>query len=174
MSPPLFNKPAFLVGADGSLCIRRVSCEAGLCAQSGRSRVELAAEQRNLSEPGQQVCFYDLLYPGATLPGARRSLVRPAGNRGLEGRAPLPRQALPVPPLGPVGHWAPAVQAAVAIHPGVWGVELAVPLASLDHALPEGFWGVNFSRFTPANAAASRWVGARRVDFNPAVPGSSF
>ncbi|MCH8133126.1 MAG: phosphodiester glycosidase family protein [Myxococcales bacterium] len=100
LSPPLFNKPAFLVGADGSLCIRRVSCEAGLCAQSGRSRVELAAEQRNLSEPGQQVCFYDLLYPGASLPGDGRSLVRLVGNRIMEVHHTLPGQDLPVLPVG--------------------------------------------------------------------------
>ena len=78
------------------------------------------------------------------------------------------------PPLGPVGHWAPAVQAAVAVHPGVWVVELAVPLASLAHAPTEGFWGVNFTRFTPTDSEASSWAGARRYYYNPADLGSMY
>ena len=95
-------------------------------------------------------------------------VVKPAGavitERGVSSQ----------PPLGPVGHWAPAVQAAVSVHPGVWVVELAIPLNSFDNVPPQGFWGVNFTRFTPANAEASSWAGTRRYYYNPADLGSMY
>ncbi len=83
-SPPLFNKPAFLVGDDGALSIRRVSCKAGLRVRAGRSTVELGPDDRNPLAPGDGACFYDLFHDSATLPGEGRTLVRLVGNRIME------------------------------------------------------------------------------------------
>jgi hypothetical protein len=83
-SPPLFNKPAFLVDEDGALSIRRVSCEQGLTLRASRSTVELAPEVRNLADPGAGPCFYDLLFDSPALPGGGRTIVRLVGNRIME------------------------------------------------------------------------------------------
>jgi glycosyltransferase involved in cell wall biosynthesis len=84
LSPPLFNKPAFLVGEDGALSIRRVSCASGLRARAGRTTTEMGPDDRNLVEPGDGVCFYDLFFDAETLPGDGRTLVRLVGNRIME------------------------------------------------------------------------------------------
>jgi hypothetical protein len=84
VSPPLFNKPAFLVGEDRGLSIRRVSCELGLTLRASRTSVELGPETRNLENPGAGPCFYDLFHDAPTLPGDGRSLVRLVGNRIME------------------------------------------------------------------------------------------
>jgi glycosyltransferase involved in cell wall biosynthesis len=84
LSPPLFNKPAFLVGEDRSLSIRRVSCELGLTLRARRTIVELGPETRNLESPGTGPCFYDLFHDSPTLPGDGRSIVRLAGSRIVE------------------------------------------------------------------------------------------
>ena len=84
LSPPLFEKPAFLVGEDRTLSIRRVSCKQGLILRAGRTTIELGPETRNLAKPGSDPCFYDLFYDAPTLPGDGRSLVRLVGNRIME------------------------------------------------------------------------------------------
>ncbi len=45
LSPPLFNKPAFLVGEDRALSIRRVSCELGLTARASRTRTRSGSSE---------------------------------------------------------------------------------------------------------------------------------
>jgi glycosyltransferase involved in cell wall biosynthesis len=84
LSPPLFNKPAFLVGEDRKLSIRRVSCEQGLTLRARRTIIELGPETRNLENPGADPCFYDLFHDSPTLPGDGRSIVRLVGNRIME------------------------------------------------------------------------------------------
>jgi glycosyltransferase involved in cell wall biosynthesis len=84
LSPPLFNKPAFLVGDDGALSIRRVGCDAGIRVRSARSTLDLYPEDRNRTRPDDGICFYDLFYDAATLPGDGRTLVRLVGNRIME------------------------------------------------------------------------------------------
>jgi hypothetical protein len=100
MSPPLFEKPAFLVAEDGALSIRRVSCALGITVRAGRSTLELSAEQRNLKEPGPDPCFYDLFFDTPMLPGDGRSLVRLVGNRIIEIVHTKPGEQLPVLPVG--------------------------------------------------------------------------
>ena len=100
LSPPLFNKPAFLVGEDGSLSIRRVSCAGGLRVQGRRTGVEFAPESRNLEVPPETPCFYDLLYRGQTLPGDGRTIVRLVGNRIMELLPARPGEPIPVLPVG--------------------------------------------------------------------------
>jgi hypothetical protein len=100
LSPPLFNKPAFLVGEDRQLSIRRVSCDQGLSLGAGRTIVELDAKTRNLEHPGAGPCFYDLLYDCPTLPGDGRSIVRLVGNRIMEIVETKPGENPPVLPVG--------------------------------------------------------------------------
>jgi glycosyltransferase involved in cell wall biosynthesis len=100
LSPPLFDKPAFIVSKDRSLGIRRVSCAAGLSARIGRVVVEFPAANRNETSPGAAPCFYDLLYPGETLPGDGRTIVRLVGSRIMEVRSTEPGEDVPVLPVG--------------------------------------------------------------------------
>jgi hypothetical protein len=100
LSPPLFNKPAFLVGEDRKLSIRRVSCEQGLTLRARRTIVELGAETRNLENPGADPCFYDLFYDSPTLPGDGRSIVRLVGNRIMEIANTKSGENPPVLPVG--------------------------------------------------------------------------
>jgi hypothetical protein len=100
LSPPLFNKPAFLVGEDRKLSIRRVSCEQGLTLRVRRTTVELGPETRNLENPGADPCFYDLFYDSATLPGDGRSIVRLVGNRIMEIANTKSGENPPVLPVG--------------------------------------------------------------------------
>ena len=100
VSPPLFNKPAFLVGEDRSLSIHRVNCAGGLRLRARRGSVELGPERRNLRDPGDAACFYDLLYDASTLPGDGRSIVRLAGNRIVEIVETQPGEHPPVLPVG--------------------------------------------------------------------------
>jgi glycosyltransferase involved in cell wall biosynthesis len=100
LCPPLFNKPAFLIGDDRTLSIRRVSCERGLTIRLGRTIVKLGPETRNLQNPGTGPCFYDLLCDLPTLPGNGRSIVRLVGNRIME---IVDTNSGENPPLLPVG-----------------------------------------------------------------------
>ena len=100
LSPPLFNKPAFVVGEDRSLSIRRVSCAGGLRAKAVRAALELGPESRNPATPGNAPCFYDLLYAGVTLPGDGRTIVRLVGNRIMEVHETGPGEEVPILPVG--------------------------------------------------------------------------
>lgn len=85
LSPPLFNKPAFLVYPDGRLDIQRVNCSQGISISAGDSRFVLPASARNPLHPSVgQACFYDLLFGGDAIPGAGRVIVRLAGNAIVE------------------------------------------------------------------------------------------
>jgi hypothetical protein len=100
LCPPLFAKPALLVGKDRSLSIRRVSCAEGLQARGPRSQTDFPPEARNPSRPGAAACFYDLLYPADSLPGDGRVLVRVVGNRVMEIHKTRTGESLPVLPVG--------------------------------------------------------------------------
>ena len=127
MSPPLFGKPAFLVGEDGALSIRRVSCELGLTLRAGRTTLELGAERRNLKEPGPDPCFYDLFFDAPTLPGDGRCFVRLVGNRIIEIVHTKSGEQLPVLPVGLV------ISFAAGTLPQQWkvGRTLAIEVAGL-------------------------------------------
>ena len=100
LSPPLFNKPAFVVAADRSLAIRRVSCAGGLVAKGLGGAVEFGPDTRNLAHPGEAPCYYDLLFPGESLPGDGRCLLRLVGNRIMEVCETGAGEQLPVLPVG--------------------------------------------------------------------------
>ena len=107
LSPPLFDKPAFVVGKDRSLSIRRVSCVGGLRAKAVRAGIELGPESRNPVIPGDAPCFYDLLYAGVTLQGDGRTIVRLVGNRIIEVRKTGPGEEVPILPVGLVFSFPP-------------------------------------------------------------------
>jgi glycosyltransferase involved in cell wall biosynthesis len=128
LSPPLFNKPAFLVGEDRKLSIRRVSCERGLTLRARRTTLELGPETRNLENPGAGPCFYDLFHDSPTLPGDGRSIVRLVGNRIMEIANTKSGENPPVLPVGLV------ISFPAGGVPSEWevGRTLAIEVAGLD------------------------------------------
>jgi hypothetical protein len=137
LCPPLFNKPAFIVGPDGSLAIRRVSCDQGLSVSASGTRVHIDGARRNGPADGDSACFYDLLYPGDALPGEGRSIVRLVGNRIMEVLATQAGEEVPVLPVGLSLSFAPGTL------PAGWepGTELDIELPGLPemaHAVEAG------------------------------------
>lgn len=101
LSPPLFDKPAFVVSEDGSLDIRRISTAAGLSARlDDHDPVEFSASSRNLASPGPEPCFYDLLHDAETLPGDGRIIIRLVGSMIMEVRSTALGETVPVLPVG--------------------------------------------------------------------------
>jgi len=100
LSPPLFDKPSFVVFEDGSLEIRRISNAEGFSAEMDQEFVEFSASSRNLADPGEFPCFYDLLYPSETIPGNGRVLVRLVGNQIMEICQTSSNESIPVLPVG--------------------------------------------------------------------------
>ena len=81
ISPPLFNKPAFLIYPDGSLDIRRVNCDNGIIISDDHIRLELSRRNRNPAEPiPDEICYYDLMYDEEKMRGDGRVIVQLAGN----------------------------------------------------------------------------------------------
>jgi len=137
LCPPLFNKPAFIVAPDGSLAIRRVSCAQGLSVSACGSNVHLDAAHRNGPAGDDAPCFYDLLYPGDTLPGEGRSIVRLVGNRIMEVLATQAGEEVPVLPVGLSFSFAPGTL------PAGWGpgteLDIELPgLSEMAHAVEAG------------------------------------
>ncbi len=100
LSPPLFNKPAFVVMPDGSLTIRRVNCSQGITIHNPEKPICLPPETYNLDVPTAAPCFYDLLFDHEEFSGDGRVLVRLAGNRIKEIIHSKPGETLPVLPVG--------------------------------------------------------------------------
>ena len=98
--PPLFNKPALLVGKDDSLSIRRVSARSGMRISGAGVTVHFERSCYNAVTPGAGPCFYDLLFPGSELPGDGRTLVRLAGAQVMEVIHTGAGQDVPVLPVG--------------------------------------------------------------------------
>jgi hypothetical protein len=71
------------------------------------------------------------------------------------------------PPLGGWAFWPADVRVAVRPGPGVWFVELAIPLASLGERANEKMWGINFMRFSPAGGESASWSGTPRYYYDP-------
>ena len=100
ISPPLFNKPALLVGTDGSLSIRRVNAGSGMRVRGAGVTVHFERSGYNVVTPGAGPCFYDLLFPDNELPGDGRTLVRLAGAYVMEVIHTGAGQRVPVLPVG--------------------------------------------------------------------------
>ncbi len=80
LSPPLFNKPAFIVYPDGTLDIKRVSSRNGITVSDNNTTIKFTASNYNLKNPGNKPCYYDLMYPEEYIEGNGRVIVRLAGN----------------------------------------------------------------------------------------------
>jgi hypothetical protein len=80
LSPPLFNKPAFIVLPNGILKIRRVNSSGGITISDSSNNIVFPHDTYNLKHPGSTPCFYDLLYPDEHLEGNGRVLVRLTGH----------------------------------------------------------------------------------------------
>ena len=101
LSPPLFNKPAFLVYAGGRLDIQRVNCAGGLRIGDERRQVTFSAAARNLPHPPpDEACFYDLMHPQAVIAGNGRVVLRLAGNVIKEVIHTAANQSVPIIPVG--------------------------------------------------------------------------
>ena len=98
--PPLFNKPALMVGKDDSLTIRRVNVRSGFRVSGAGVTVDFEPGGYNSVTPGRGPCFYDLLFTESELPEDGRTLVRLAGARVMEVIHSAPGQNVPVLPVG--------------------------------------------------------------------------
>jgi len=78
------------------------------------------------------------------------------------------------PPLGKAVLWPVQAQLAVARHPGLWVVEMSIPLSALPGGQAERFWGVNFTRFATQGCEASSWSEAPRYFYDPRNLGTMF
>ncbi|HYW95622.1 MAG TPA: phosphodiester glycosidase family protein, partial [Bacteroidales bacterium] len=101
ISPPLFNKPALLFYDNGAIDIRRVNCAKGLTLTLGGQTFDIPSELRNPEIPGGDVCFYDLMMDGNTIPDDNdRVTVRLSGNRIMEVLPAGKNQGIQVIPVG--------------------------------------------------------------------------
>jgi glycosyltransferase involved in cell wall biosynthesis len=100
VSPPLYNKPAFIILADGSLKIEQVNCSKGLTISDSVNTIVFTPETYNPLEPLTNHCFYDLLYPESYLMGNGRILVRLSGNIIKDIIYTKDNQKIPVLPVG--------------------------------------------------------------------------
>jgi hypothetical protein len=78
------------------------------------------------------------------------------------------------PPLGRSYPWPVRLSAAVGAAPGLWTVELAIPLKDFGPGAAKRTWGVNFTRFSTAERAASSWAGAIRYFYDPKNLGTMY
>ncbi|GAF76029.1 unnamed protein product, partial [marine sediment metagenome] len=114
LSPPLFNKPAFIVYSDGTLDIKRVSSRNGITiahpptpSQREGEAIEFTASNYNKvlsanwrKDLGGASCYYDLMYPEEYIEGNGRVIVRLAGNVIKEVIHTKDKQKIKIIPVG--------------------------------------------------------------------------
>ncbi len=100
LSPPLFNKPAFIVKPDGGLQVRRVNCSQGITIADSGGTLSFGPDSYNLDLPNEKPCFYDLLYKNDSVLGDGRVVVRLAGNKIKELVTTSSSEKVPVLPVG--------------------------------------------------------------------------
>lgn len=84
LSPPLFNKAAFLIDNKGKAEIRLVNCSRGIVIQWNNHRIELTSANYNRKNPGKELAFYDLMYEEQYIRGNGRTAVRFSGRTVME------------------------------------------------------------------------------------------
>jgi glycosyltransferase involved in cell wall biosynthesis len=82
--PPLFNKAALLIHKDGSIIIKRVNSGAGLSISGRKWSVDLNRENYNVSSPGDEIAYYDLMYGEEIIEGGGRTIIRFSGKHVKE------------------------------------------------------------------------------------------
>ena len=80
VSPPLYNKVAFMVNINGKPDIRRVNSKKGITVSRGKTKVIINSENYNREDPGPEPCYYDLLYKSGEIIAKDRVIVRLSGN----------------------------------------------------------------------------------------------
>lgn len=100
LSPPLFNKAALLIDKNGRADIQRVSCAGGITIKLGKQRFVLTKDQHNPQDPGDTIAYYDLMFPGRTIPAAGRTIARFSGRILREVFIGKPGEAVGIIPVG--------------------------------------------------------------------------
>jgi len=100
LSPPLFNKPAFIVLQDGSIKIKRVNSSKGMTISDSSNKIVFSPQTYNPKHLLNSPCFYDLLYVDDQLIGNGRVIVRLSGNIIIEIVYTKENQTVPVLPVG--------------------------------------------------------------------------
>jgi hypothetical protein len=99
-SPPLYNKPAFIVRTDGTLKIQQVNCSKGFTISDSNNKIVFTPQTYNPISPSSDHCFYDLLYPEKYIIGNARILARLSGNIIKDIIYTEKNQKIPVLPVG--------------------------------------------------------------------------
>ena len=100
LSMPLYNKPAFIVLADGTLKIKRVNCSQGIAISDSGNTIIFTPEAYNPRQAPKRPCCYDLLFQDEYLEGNGRVLVRLAGNVIKDIIHTKENEKIPVLPVG--------------------------------------------------------------------------
>ncbi len=100
LSPPLFNKPAFIVLPDGTLKIYRVNSSKGITISDSSNIIVFSPETYNPKHHLNSPCFYDLLFPDDKLEGNGRILIRLMGNTVIDIIHTKENEAVTVLPVG--------------------------------------------------------------------------
>ncbi|MCJ7695677.1 MAG: phosphodiester glycosidase family protein [Anaerolineaceae bacterium] len=99
-SPPLFNKPAFIVLPDGTIEIRRVNSSNGITISDSSNRIEFSPDTYNPKYQLNTPCYYDLLFLDDQLEGNGRILVRLSGHTIIDIIHTTENEIVPVLPVG--------------------------------------------------------------------------
>ncbi|UCH14817.1 MAG: phosphodiester glycosidase family protein, partial [Bacteroidales bacterium] len=80
VSPPLYNKAALLIYDNGKIDIKKANSNNGISVSRGKTRVNFTRENYNLISPGQEPCYYDLMFKKEEIITKNRVVIRLAGN----------------------------------------------------------------------------------------------
>ncbi len=100
LSPPLFNKPAFIVLPDGTVKIKRVNSSNGITISDSSNKIVFPPDTYNPKHQLNTPCFYDLLFPDDQLEGNGRILVRLTGHTIIDIIHTKENEMVPVLPVG--------------------------------------------------------------------------
>lgn len=78
--PPLYNKAALIIDKEGNANIQRVNCSTGIIVRGADWEHELSESNYNISDPGEEIVYYDLLYKESFIQGRGRVFLRLSGN----------------------------------------------------------------------------------------------
>ncbi len=99
-SPPLFNKPAFILNKKGTLDIRRVNCSGGITLIEGRKKFLFPPGSLNLKANLKGLCYYNLMYGDRYIPGDGRVIIRVSGRKIQEVIKTKPGERVEILPIG--------------------------------------------------------------------------
>ncbi len=80
ISPPLYNKAALLIFSTGKIDIRKVNSNNGIIISRRKTKIVFDKRNYNQENPGQEPCYYDLMFKKEEIPAKNRIIVRLSGN----------------------------------------------------------------------------------------------